>query len=151
MKITKRVFLLIGVIFVILQFFRPDRSNKGTISDNDISKAINISDSVYAILKKACYDCHSNNTDYPWYSNVQPVGWLLARDIKLAKENLNFNEFGTYNQRRQLSKLNAIAEEIDENAMPLPSYRLMHKDARLLPAEKRLLIDWGENSATPVE
>lgn len=144
MKLLNRVLLGIGIILVIIQFIRPQRNNSGTNSVTDISMAINVPDSVQGILKKACYDCHSNNTVYPWYANVQPVGWFLARHIRLAKEDLNFSEFGSYPQRRQLSKVAAIADEIDENAMPLPSYRLMHKNARLQPWEKRLVIRWTE-------
>ncbi len=152
MKLLTKILLPIGLAVVIIQFIRPARNKDEQGFENDISKVMSIPDSVQTILKNACYDCHSNNTVYPWYSNIQPVGWFLARDIKLAKENLNFSEFGTYNQRRRSGKLNAIADEINENAMPLPSYRLMHKDARLLPAEKRLLISWAENStAGPVE
>jgi hypothetical protein len=146
MKLLTKILLATGLAVVTIQFIQPARNRDERAFESDISKVMSIPDSVQTILKNACFDCHSNNTVYPWYSNIQPVGWFLARDIKLAKENLNFSEFGTYNQRRRLSKLNAIADEINENAMPLPSYRLMHKDARLLPEEKRLLISWAENS-----
>ncbi len=108
---------------------------------------VTVADSVKVILRNACYDCHSNNTDYPWYSNIQPIGWYLANHITKAKEDLNFSEFGGYSTRRQKSKLDAIGDEISNNGMPLPSYRLLHKNARLSENEKTLLINWTQLSA----
>ena len=95
----------------------------------DISKVIAIPDTVLTLLKNACFDCHSNNTDYPWYSNIQPMGWLMAYHIKKAKSQLNFSDFGSYSQRRQLSKLDGIANSIKDDIMPIKSYKIMHKSA----------------------
>ena len=112
----------------------------------DISKVITIPDTVLTLLKNACFDCHSNNTDYPWYSNIQPIGWLMAYHIKQAKNELNFSEFGAYSQRRQISKLDGIANSIKDNIMPLKSYKIMHKSAQLSTDEKSLLINWEQQS-----
>lgn len=146
MSITKKVLIPIGIVFIVIQFIRP-ASNKGNqLLVTDISKTLLISDSVRSIIKNACYDCHSNNTDYPWYSNIQPVGWLLANDITDAKEALNFSEFGGYQKRRQLSKLDEITNVIKDNIMPLSSYKMMHKNAQLNAKEKTLLINWAQQS-----
>jgi hypothetical protein len=108
----------------------------------DISKMLNVSDSVQAILKKACYDCHSNNTNYPWYVSIQLMGWLMAKHIKQGKAVLNFSGFGNYTARKQLSKLTGIANSIRDDNMPLASYKWVHKNARLDADERELIINW---------
>jgi hypothetical protein len=129
-----------------MKFIRPVHNKSGQVLMTDISKVITIPDTVLTLLKNACYDCHSNNTYYPLYSNIQPMGWLMAYHIKQAKSQLNFSEFGSYSQRRQLSKLDGIANSIKDNIMPLPSYRMMHKNAQLSADEKSLLINWAQQS-----
>lgn len=149
-KISNRFFkitlLLSGFILIAIQFISPARNTSSLISETDISKTIYIPDTVTVILKTACYDCHSNNTNYPWYANFQPVGCLLSNHIKSAKAQLNFSEFGTYSDRRKTSKLDGIANSIKDNIMPLKSYKLMHKEARLTDKEKNILIQWSEQT-----
>lgn len=94
------------------------------------------------ILKRSCYDCHSNTTRYPWYTEVQPFGWWLAGHIYEGKKELNFNEFGNYSRRRQRSKLNAVANSIEDGTMPISSYTLIHRNAKLSATEKKLMISW---------
>ena len=119
------------MVFIVIQCITPFRNKDGRVLETNISKMFNISDSVQAVLTKACYDCHSNNTNYPWYSSIQPMGWLLVRHIKQGKAELNFSEFGTYSKRKELSKLTGIANSIKDNSMPLPIYKWMLKNARL--------------------
>lgn len=138
--------LTIGILFIAIQFIRPTRNGSEQVLSTDISKTLFVSDSVQDILKKACYDCHSNNTRYPWYVNIQPTGWLMAKHINQAKEELNFSDFGSYSQRRQISKLNGIVNSIEDDIMPLPSYKLMHKNAQLGTFEKRLIYTWAQQS-----
>ena len=99
------------------------------------------------ILQNACYDCHSNNTRYPWYSGIQPMAWVMARHIKNGKEKLNFSEFGNYGNRRQISKLKGIANSLKDETMPLTSYKIMHKSARLSHADMSFVIEWMQNRA----
>lgn len=146
MIIAKKILLATGILFLAIQFFRPARNKSNQVLDTDISKMVTTSDSVLSVLKNACYDCHSNNTNYPWYSNIQPMGWLMAYHIKKAKNELNFNEFGTYSQRRQLSKMDGIANSIKDDIMPLKSYKLMHRSAQPSKDEKSLLINWAQQS-----
>ena len=136
------ILFAILIVFGAIQFVQPARNISGQVLQTDISKIYNAPDDVYALLKNACYDCHSNNTNYPWYSNIQPVGWLLAMDIKNGKEKINFSEFGSNSPRRQISKLQGIANRIKDGSMPLPPYQLMHKNARLTKEEKELIIGW---------
>jgi Haem-binding domain len=145
-RFVKKTLIISGILFIALQFIRPLHNKSGHILTTDISKVVTIPDTVSILLKNACYDCHSNNTAYPWYSNVQPMGWLMAYHIKKAKNQLNFSEFGSYSQRRQLSKLYGIANSIKDNIMPLKSYKIMHKSAQLSTDEKSLLINWAQQS-----
>ena len=146
MKLARKILIVIVIALVAIQFVRPDRNIASQVSSSDISGVVSMPDPVKALLENACYDCHSNNTRYPWYANIQPTGWWLAGHIKEAKGDLNFSEFGGYEQRKQLSKLEGIAAVVEEDIMPLRSYKLMHKDARLSTNEKNLLIDWARQS-----
>jgi hypothetical protein len=108
----------------------------------DLSKTYSIPNNVHTLFKNACFDCHSNNTSYPWYSNIQPIGWILAKDIENGKAKVNFSEFGSLSSRRQISKLQGVENRIKDGTMPLPEYQFMHPSARLTEEERRLLIDW---------
>jgi hypothetical protein len=142
MSRTKKIMLVILLVFIAMQFIRPARNSSNAVPRADMVTQFNVPASVGGILKTSCYDCHSNNTSYPWYSNIQPVGWLLANHIKDGKEELNFNEFTTYPQRRQLSKLKSIQNSIKDGSMPLSTYTMIHKDAKLSADSKALLIQW---------
>ena len=142
----KEMLLTLSIVLIAIQFKQPARNRNDQVLSTDISKAVNISDSVQAILRNACYDCHSNNTNYPWYANIQPMGWLITKHIKKGKEELNFSEFGSYTPRRQLSKMSGIANSIKDEIMPLSSYKLMHKNTQLGAKEKVLLINWAQQS-----
>lgn len=146
MSAVRKILLISGIVFIAIQFVQPAHNKNDRVLATDISNIVIIPDSIQAILMNACYDCHSNNTTYPWYSNIQPVGWLLARHIKQGKEELNFSEFGSYSKRRQISKLDGIANSIRDDIMPLWSYKLMHKNAQLNADEKALITDWAERS-----
>ncbi len=141
-----KILIAIAIVFIAMQFLHPAHNKSDQVPVTDISKIVFIPDSVQVILKNACYDCHTNNTVYPWYANIQPMGWLMANHIKEGKAELNFNAFGSYSKRKQLSKLNGIANSIRDGIMPLSSYKLMHKNARLSTNEKVLLIKWVQQS-----
>jgi hypothetical protein len=150
MKLAKKILTVIVIAFVAIQFFRPERNIASQASSSDISGVLSMPDTVKVILQNVCYDCHSNNTRYPWYVNIQPAGWWMAGHISDAKGDLNFSEFGGYEQRRQISKLEGVAAVVEEDIMPLRSYKMMHKDARLSTNEKNLLIDWAQKSADSI-
>src|SRR5215210_3387305 len=105
MKWGKKILLGFLIVLVLIQFIQPARNRSNEILSTDLVKTIKIPENVQSVLKAACYDCHSNNTNYPWYSRIQPFGWLLARHIRNGKAELNFSEFGSYPLRRQISKL----------------------------------------------
>lgn len=146
MKLIKRIGLAILIVLIAIQFIRPARNKTGQESPADITKVYSVPAKVHLALQSACYDCHSNNTEYPWYANIQPLAWWLANHIKHGKKELNFNEFGTYSDRRQLSKLKGIAHSIEDGTMPLRSYRFIHKSANLSEKEKELILNWIEEA-----
>lgn len=127
---------------IAIQFIQPAQNNNGQVLKIDIIKLVNVPKKVQGILKRSCYDCHSNKTEYPWYSKIQPGGWWLASHIKKGKEELNFSEFGSYSNRRQLSKLKSVGNQIKDSTMPLSSYILIHNNAKLDQKEKDLLLNW---------
>jgi Haem-binding domain len=143
-KAMKKVLVFLLGVLVVIQFFRPDK-NTATGPEayaKDITKVHAVPTDVQLILQKACNDCHSNHTNYPWYSQVQPVAWWLADHIKEGKKELNFSEFAGYKLRRQYHKLEEVEEMVKEGEMPLSSYTLIHKEAKLTDAEKQSLYNW---------
>ena len=138
----KKWLLILVTVFVLIQFIQPARNRSGQVLNTDLTKVFAVPATVKVILESACYDCHSNNTRYPWYSYIQPGGWWLANHIKEGKEELNFSEFGMYSQRRQINKLRSIENSIKDGSMPLSSYAWLHKDARLTNDEKVVITGW---------
>jgi hypothetical protein len=140
---TKKILLAILVVLIMIQFIQPAHNKSEELLPTDITKTISIPGNVQALLKTACYDCHSNNSNYPWYAYVQPMGWMLKSHIQKGKADLNFSEFGSYSVRKQKSKLRLIVASIHDDEMPLSSYKMMHKSARLSNGDKALIIDWA--------
>jgi heme-binding protein len=140
--VKKIITVFVVLILLGAQFIRPTKNQTHHFSDQDLFERHPAPDSVRRLVNQACYDCHSNNTRYPWYAEIQPVGWWLADHVKEGKGELNFSEFGTYSAKRQAHKLNKASEELDEGTMPLKSYTWIHRDARLTPAQRTLLEDW---------
>jgi hypothetical protein len=142
-KFFKFFFITLLVLFVLVQFYPAPKKNEASgINSNDITLAHNVPADALQILKTSCYDCHSNNTIYPWYSKIQPVALWLGNHVDEGKGELNFSEFGSYSLRRQYRKLEEINEQIKEGEMPLSSFTLIHTDAKLSPAQKVVVANW---------
>lgn len=151
MQIFKKILLVLLILFIVIQFIRPAMNTSSQLVPTDISKLVPMPDSVRSLLQTACYDCHSNNTSYPWYMNVQPMGWLMAEHIREGKVELNFSEFGSYPKRRQLSKLKSIAGSVKDGSMPIASYTWMHSDAKLSAEDEASIIDWATRTRDSLE
>jgi hypothetical protein len=138
--------ILIGllVVLVLIQFIRPKRNLGNAQTTNDITYVTKVPDSIQHMLQAACYDCHSNRTNYPWYAEVNLVGLWLANHINEGKRELNFSEFATYNIKRQAKKFEEIAETVQEHEMPMDSYLWIHDEARLTDVQRTMLIDWAK-------
>lgn len=141
--LIKKIFFALVAVLLLLQLWRPEQNSGDTGAD--IAAGFSVNPEVSAMLKTACYDCHSNNTVYPWYASVQPLAFWLANHINEGKEHLNFSEFMNYPPYRQFHKLEEIDEVLAEDEMPLKSYTLVHRNAVLKQADKDLLIQWSKN------
>jgi len=142
----KKVIIFILLIFLVMQFFQPDKNNNDVVASKSILSMVPTSDTVNKILRVACFDCHSNNTQYPWYTNIQPVGWWLANHIEEGKGELNFSNFVAYEKDTQIKKLQAVKKSQKDGWMPLSSYTWIHTEAKLDAGQKKLLIDWADSA-----
>lgn len=134
--------MMLLVVLVGIQFIPASLNQNTTVPPTDFIKANDIPENVSHILKASCYNCHSNNTEYPWYSRTQPAGWLLEKHIREGKEALNLSEFELYSVRMKGSKLRAMIGQVENGEMPLPSYTLLHPEARLSREEKNDIINY---------
>lgn len=132
----------VALLIIAIQFFDTDKNISATPSENAIEKHYQLSSHVQGLLKTSCYDCHSNNTTYPWYNNIQPVKWWLADHVNSGKRHLNFDEFNTYSKEKKLKKLDEITETVRSGEMPLSSYTVIHHNAKLSSADQSEIEKW---------
>ncbi|MEZ5358442.1 MAG: heme-binding domain-containing protein [Candidatus Zixiibacteriota bacterium] len=139
--------LILFVILLILQVFPVTRDNP----DVHLGLDFNENPQVRQVLATSCYDCHSNETKWPWYSYVAPVSWLVAGDVEEGREHLNFSNWGLMSEDKQAHAREEILEEIEEGKMPLDIYLIMHADAALSDADKQVIRNWAKASPTQTE
>jgi len=144
-KIIKIAAVLIIAALIAIQFInRPDKSTTSEITPAHITKVMNVPSNVESILKRSCYDCHSDHTVWPWYSNVAPVSWLVSDDVVKGRKKMNFSQWSKIPASKREARLNEICEEIKSDEMPMPPYLIMHSDAKLTQADKDILCQWVE-------
>lgn len=143
MKLLPKVMLGLGAVVVLAQLARPSMENPPVTGD------IQAPADVHAVLKRSCYDCHSNETKWPWYSQVVPFSWLVAHDVNDGRKHLNFSEWESYEAGRKLKKLKEIEEEVGEGEMPMAIYVTLHGDAKLTEAEKTSIVEWARRAGAP--
>ena len=136
-KILRLGATVLVVLFVAIQFMPVDRTNPPVESE------LFAPDEVKQVLRKACFDCHSHETEWPWYSRVAPVSWWVADHVKQGRGDLNFSRWPLFDLEAQKHLLGEIEEEISQDEMPLKSYRLGHPEARLSEEEKQILLNWA--------
>jgi len=139
----RKIFLFVAIALVaglgLAQLVPVKRTNP------PVSQDVPAPEEVKTILRQACYDCHSHETVWPWYSHVAPASWLVADDVEEGREHLNFSVWDTYDQKRRAKKLKEVAEEVGEGEMPLWFYVPFHPDAKLDTQEKQVLVAWGKS------
>lgn len=138
----KILFVLIAILLGI-QFFRPEKNISSGASADAIQTVFTVPDDVQTVLNKACRDCHSNQSTYPWYFSIQPVAWWIDHHIDEGKSELNFDAFATYSPKKQHHKMEEIVEQVKSEEMPLQSYTWTHRDARLTMEERVVLTNWA--------
>jgi hypothetical protein len=142
MKIVKIIALVLLVAFVGIQFVPAVLNQSESIPKTDFMLVNDVPKDIKNKLQISCYDCHSNNTNYPWYSKIQPGALFMENHIKNGKEELNFNEWTDYSDRRKKSKLKSIISQVKDDEMPLSSYTLIHKNASFSEDDKKKVISW---------
>ncbi len=146
----RRIFIALLVTLVIIQFFRPEKNQSGDFT-RDITAVFAVPQDVQVTLKHACYDCHSNYTNYPWYSKIQPVAWWVQDHIRDGKKHLNFSVFADYPPKKQAHKLEEVAEMAGKKEMPLKSYTIIHQKAKLSEEQTTQLMNWARNLQHQIE
>ena len=139
----KKILLLLLAALIIIQVFHPKRNKAEGEQPDYIGKLYPVPEDVHSILARACLDCHSNNTRYPWYCNFQPVDWWIAKHINDGKKDLNLDEFIKRSLRFQYNKMKDVVDLVKKEEMPLNSYTWIHKDAKLSMTEKNILVNWA--------
>ncbi len=150
-KIIKAILIVLLIALIIIQFIRPKKNISEGIAVNDISTKYAIPPDVNNILKVSCYDCHSNNTVYPWYWNIQPVMWFMNGHVEEGKRHLNFSIFTTYAIARQYKMFDNINKEVKSGDMPISSYTLIHRDAIISDTQKAAILNWTAASRKQIE
>ena len=144
LRIVKWTVVIVAVAFIGIQFIRPARTNPPVDPAQSIEAHMRMTPEITSILDRSCRDCHSNRTQWPWYTNVAPVSWWLSNHVNEGRHELNFSEWGKLPRDRQDRKLRQICDEVTDGQMPLSSYLPMHPTARLSEQDKKTLCDWTE-------
>jgi hypothetical protein len=143
------------VIIIAMQFFRVDKNTPTVIASNSFQAIMQPPANLHELMVLACYDCHSYDSKYPWYSNIAPISWFLQNHIVEGRDHLNFSTWGDYAPSDQKELLEEMAKEIQEGKMPLKSYTIIHKDALLSATEQSELVSWlsqnGNTKSTKVK
>lgn len=134
----KYILIVVVIILIGIQFIPVERTNPPVTSE------ITAPPEVKKILKESCYDCHSNETEWPWYSYVAPVSFFVANDVNHGREHFNLSEWNIIKPEDRVKVKEEMWEEVEEGEMPLSSYEIMHPDAELTKREKKILKDWSE-------
>lgn len=139
--------ILIGlvVLLVIAQFFRIDKSHPPVNPKIDFATVTNVPDDINAMMKNACYDCHSHEVTYPWYTNIAPVSWWIKGHIRNGAKRLNFSEWGNYTNKQQRHQIEDCVEVLNDKRMPPKSYKFLHPEAQLSDDDRSKIVGWMES------
>jgi hypothetical protein len=140
MKWINRLFVAFGILYLASQFLRPERENRPPDPKRQLTAPAN----VQAILDRSCADCHSNQTKWPWYSNVSPISWWLVDHVKDGRNQINLSSFPTTPANRAAHKMEEVCEQVEKGEMPLREYLWLHPSAKLSEADKQTLCTWAK-------
>lgn len=143
-RVLRWLIVGVAILFVIAQLVRPARTNPQVDQAITIENQVTMDPKVSAILQRSCFDCHSNKTSWPWYTNVAPVSWFVINHVNEGRHELNFSEWGKFEQRRRQQKLKEICEQVKAGEMPLGSYIPLHPNSKLTQDDVKVLCDWSD-------
>jgi hypothetical protein len=147
MKAVRVILVSVAIIIIAIQFIPSGIPGNREEDEKSIVHSGLVTEPVLSMIKRSCFDCHSNQVNLPWYSQIAPVSWLLASHINEGKEHLNFSEWEDYNKRKKIRMLGDIGEEVRTGKMPLKSYLRIHRDARLNDEAAAALVKWSEEAS----
>ena len=136
------IFIVVIILLIAIQFVPVNKINP------PVTGEIKAPENVMQILRTSCYDCHSNEVKWPWYSNIAPASWLVAYDVKEAREHINFSEWQSYSAEDKADDIEEIWEEVKEGEMPLWYYLILHSEAELSENDKVILKDWVDSGGS---
>lgn len=148
MKLGKKITWLLVFIFIGMQFYRPEKNLSTEDHMEVFITETNPPEEVVELLQSSCYDCHSDNTNYPWYNQVAPVSWWLADHIEEGSEHLNFSQWDSYGPKKKDHKLEEVIEMVETAEMPLNAYTWIHAEAQLTDNQRQAIIDWARQTRT---
>lgn len=144
MKNFKKIGLILLIVLIVAQFFSPEK-NEGDVTElNTFLAETKPPENVKKILETTCFDCHSNNTIYPWYNAITPVNYWLEHHIEDGKKHLNFSKWSAYSLKRKEHKMDELYEEVEHGEMPLKSYKWVHAEANLTEDQIEAVVSWGK-------
>ena len=143
LKILKFSAILLALVFAGVQFVRPARSNPPEVAGRGLEAHARLTPEVETVLRRSCMDCHSNRTEWPWYSQVAPASWLVVDHVNHGRKELNFSDWARLERDEATFMLGLMCKEAQAGSMPMPSYTLLHRDARLSGDDVKTLCDWA--------
>lgn len=147
-KILKWSVVVAAVIFAAAQFVRPAKTNPPVEEARTMQAHLKVPSQVDAIFRRACYDCHSNETTWPWYSNIAPTSWFLTDHVDHGRKHLNFSDWAQPERHavnKSAAKLDEICREVKGRGMPLGTYLILHPEAKLSDQDIKVICDWAES------
>jgi hypothetical protein len=141
------ILIIIAGAFLLIQLIPSGMPENHPVKGEGLLEIAGVPAETEAILRAACFDCHSQEAKFPWYSHVAPVSWLVAKDINHGREKLDFSHWGKLSKREKLTALGEISEEVENENMPMPIYISMHPEADLTPEQRETIIQWAEDAA----
>lgn len=144
MSRSQKLLVILLVLFIAIQFIRPERNIETNPSRYDIFHKTSQPIEISIMVQSACYDCHSNSTAYPWYASVAPASWIIAYHVKEGKDHLNFSDWKLLDSSQQQHALEDMIEVLEKGEMPLKPYQWLHKDAKLTAAKSEQIINWAK-------
>jgi hypothetical protein len=148
--LAKKIALGIVGAVIILQAFRPARTNPPVDAKQELAATAKIDSNVESIIGRSCNDCHSNRTVWPWYTEVAPVSWFVASDVNGGRRHMNFSEWGTYPAYKQKDLLDKVCKEVTNHDMPLWQYLLIHRNASLSDSDRNAICGWTKEAGQSV-
>jgi hypothetical protein len=146
-KVFKITLTCLFAALIVIQFIPANRPTNNPPEGYDFFKANEVPAEIETMLRNTCYDCHSQETNYPWYAHVAPVSWLLAKDVREGRHHLDFSNWGSLNLLKQMDALDDISDEVELGDMPMPIYIPLHPSARLSDADRDKIVTWADDLA----